>query len=77
MASGSFIKVDIGCPFYRCDDGRQSVTCEGVTDGSVIIQRYSRRDDWELQTRIFCCQHWRMCEIYRMLMENKYEEDSD
>ena len=75
MSGGSYIKADFGCPFYRYDDGRRVVACEGVTDGSIIIQRYSRRGDWECQVKTFCCEHWKNCEIYRMLMENKYEEE--
>lgn len=75
MAGGSYIQADVGCPFYRYDDGRRTVACEGVTDGSIILQRYSRRSDWECQMRTFCCEHWQKCEIYRMLMENKYEEE--
>ena len=76
MSGGSYIKVDVGCPFYRYDDARKmTVACEGVTDGSIIMQRYTRKMDWECQIRTFCCQHWARCEIYRMLMENKYEEE--
>ena len=75
MSGGSYIKADIGCPFYRYDDGRRVVACEGVTDGSIIIQRYSRRGDWECQVKTYCCEYWVKCEIYRMLMENKYEEE--
>ena len=75
MAGGSYIQADVGCPFYRYDDGRRTVACEGVTDGSIILQRYSRRSDWECQVRTFCCEHWQKCEVYRMLMQ-KYEEDN-
>lgn len=75
MAGGSYIQVDIQCPFYKYDDGRRVVACEGVTDGSIISQRYRRRSDWESQVRTFCCEHWQKCEVYRMLMENKYEEE--
>lgn len=75
MAGGSYIQADVGCPFYRYDDGRRTVACEGVTDGSIISQRYRRRSDWECQVRTFCCEHWQKCEVYRMLMENKYEEE--
>lgn len=75
MSSGSYIKVDVGCPFYRYDDGRQQIACEGVTDESIIIQRFARKSDWECQVRNFCCEHYKNCEIHRMLMEYKYEEE--
>ena len=75
MSGGTYIKVDVGCPFFKYDDGQRTVACEGVTDGSIILQRYSKKKDWECQVRTFCCEHWVKCEIYRMLMENKYEEE--
>lgn len=75
MAGGSYIKADIQCPFYRYDDGGLRVACEGLVDDSVIILRFKRRRDWEIQVRTFCCDHFDKCEICRMIMENKYEEE--
>ena len=75
MSGGTYIRVDVGCPFFKTDDGKLTITCEGVTDGSFIIQRFLRKSDWECQTRTFCCEHYKKCEIYRMLMEYKYGEE--
>lgn len=75
MPSGSFKQVYVVCPFYITDDGAQRVTCEGVVDGSSLSIYFSKRADYETLMSVFCCQHYEKCEIYRMLMENKYEED--
>lgn len=66
------------CPFYQYDEAlnRQKaykITCEGIVDGSTLILNYRRKGDFRTQLDVFCCEHFRRCEIYRMLME-KYEE---
>lgn len=75
MPSGSFFQADVGCPFYKYDDGRRRITCEGLTDGSSVALIYHRKSDFETQIKVFCCKHYQKCEIYRILME-KYEEDN-
>ena len=77
MPSGSYKQADVQCPFYRYDDGRRRITCEGIVDGCSLALIYIRRVDFETQLNVFCCEHYRNCEVYRMLMENKYEEDED
>lgn len=78
MPEGSFYKVYATCPFYKNDDmGARSIVCEGIVDKSSILLRFSRTDDYRIQMEVFCCQHYEKCEIYRMLMENKYEEDEE
>lgn len=63
---------DIQCPFYRRDDGRNRLSCEGMVDGSTLNQNFASRKDLRQQMEIFCCGKYENCEIYRMLMENKY-----
>ena len=75
MASGSYRQVDVVCPFYRNDDGKGRITCEGFVDRSSLALIYGRRNDYEIQIRTFCCEHYTRCEVYRMLMD-KYEEDN-
>ena len=75
MPSGSYIKAYVVCPFYMSDDGTRRVVCEGVVDGSNLSISFLRRADYETQMSVFCCQHYEKCEIYRMLMESKYEEE--
>lgn len=73
MPSGSYIQVFVRCPFYKYDDGKKRITCEGLTDDSSLALIYHNKTDYEKQISIFCCRHYSKCELYRMLME-KYEE---
>lgn len=75
MPGGSFIKAYVKCPFYLTDDGVRRVTCEGVVDGNNLTSCFVQKADYEVQMNVFCCQRYENCEIYRMLMENKYEEE--
>ena len=72
MASGSYRQVDVQCPFYKHDDGKQRITCEGIVDDSSIALLYHRKADYEMQITSYCCEHYKKCEIYRILMD-KYE----
>ena len=74
MSSGSFRQVDVQCPFYKYDDGRRRITCEGLIDKSSIALIYLTRRDYDIQLTNFCCEHYKKCEIYRVLME-KYKEE--
>ena len=74
MPSGSYKQIEVQCPFYKYDDGKQRITCEGIVDNSSLALIYQRRNDYETQINVFCCDHYKKCEVYRMLME-KYEED--
>lgn len=73
--SGSFKQADVQCPFYKYDDGRRRITCEGLIDKSSIALIYLTRYDYDKQLEVFCCDHYDKCEVYRMLME-KYEEEN-
>lgn len=75
MSSGSYLQVYVRCPFYCSDDGRRRIICEGITEGSSFSQTYKRKADFEKQIRVFCCDHYTKCEVYRMLM-NKYQDDA-
>ena len=77
MPSGSFKQADVLCPFYKYDDGKQRITCEGLVDDSSLALIYHQKIDYETQINVFCCENYKHCEVYRMLMENKYEEDRD
>lgn len=71
MASGSYRQVYIGCPFYRYDDGKRKIRCEGIVDDSNIVLDFKKREDYELHINIFCCDKYKNCEVYRMLMDIK------
>ena len=74
MPSGSYNQVYVLCPFYKWDDGKKRITCEGIVDGSSLAQIYHRRSDFEQQITTYCSCHFKKCELYRLLQE-KYEEE--
>lgn len=74
MPSGSYKQIEVKCPFYKYDDGKKRITCEGIVDNSSLALIYHYRTDYETQINVFCCEHYQKCEVYRILME-KYEED--
>lgn len=77
MPSGSFKgQADAQCPFFKFDEVKKKrIVCEGIVDESSLALIYFRRKDYEKQLSVFCCEHYKKCEIYRMLMENKYDEE--
>jgi hypothetical protein len=77
MPSGSYKgKADALCPFYKSDDEQKKrIICEGIVDKSTLALTFRRRNDYDTQLGVFCCEHYKKCEIYRMLMENKYDEE--
>lgn len=76
MSSGSYNQVRVECPFYCGDDGRQRITCEGILEGSSLTLNL-KTQDYKIQLREYCCKRYICCEIYRMLMDAKYQEDYD
>lgn len=74
MSSGSYLQVDVKCPFYKSDDGQHRIVCEGFVDDCTLSQTYKKKNDFLQQIRIFCSEHYPKCEAYRLLMA-KYEDD--
>ena len=74
MPTGSYRQIEVQCPFYKYDSARR-ITCEGLVDNSNITLGYRNIKDYDTQLIVFCCEHYKRCEVYRMLMEAKYEED--
>lgn len=69
-------RCDAQCPFFRSDVGKQKrIICEGIVDRSTLALYFDRKKDYETQLRVFCCEYYKRCEIYRMLMESKYDEE--
>lgn len=64
--------VDVKCPFFL-SSGKRKVSCEGITDDCTISLNFFTRDKKRLHCGIFCNEHYKNCEIYRML-EEKYED---
>ena len=76
MPSGSYRQVYVKCPFYKYDDGRRRITCEGVIDDSSLALVFHNRKDYETQMTVFCCSHYPKCEIYRLLLQ-KYPDKEE
>ena len=67
-------KTDAQCPFYRFDDiQRKRISCEGIVDRSTLALYFHSKKDFDKQLSVFCCEHYKKCEIYNMLMEAKYD----
>ena len=75
MPSGSYKQVYVQCPFYKEDDGKFSITCEGFGDARYLKQMYYNKSQYAKQMTVFCCQHYQRCEVYRVIMETKYDEE--
>lgn len=70
---GNYI-ADAKCPFYHEDNGKtHRITCEGIVPDSCTALIFKRRSDYRVQIKTFCCQHYKKCEVYGMLIR-KYEE---
>ena len=69
-------QADAQSPFYRSDDcQRKRIICEGIVDKSTLALTYRHRTDYFTQLCVFCCDNYRSCEVYRMLMAAKYDEE--
>lgn len=64
--------VDILCPFFK-ELAPKGISCEGLTDDSIIKLWFNSPKSKDLHANIFCCNRYQNCEIYRML-EAKYED---
>lgn len=63
----------IRCPFFRKNE-KTVITCEGLTDDSVIRLTYRSKKGREIQKKTFCQSRYENCEIYRAIMGAKYME---
>lgn len=79
MPSGSWkAKCDAQCPFYLFDDEiKRRIVCEGIVDRSTLALTFRSKTDYDTQLGVFCCEHYKKCEIYRILMETKYDDEED
>lgn len=74
MSSGSFKQVDVLCPYYITDNGRDRIVCEGLTVGGQTQSFYRHRRDYAVQMEI--CSSWSYwrCPICDAL-DGKHRED--
>ena len=67
-------QVYVECPFFR-DYQDRIVRCEGIMDGTGLVLTFRDREDHRRHMQVFCEDHYKNCEIYRMVMAARYEED--
>lgn len=70
---GSYLRAFVRCPFFKRDDGKRRIVCEGIMDDSSICLTFRYDNLFKRQVETFCCKKYQNCEVYRMLME-KYKE---
>lgn len=65
------------CPFYQYDEKLHSsykIVCEGPTVDCMLILNYRKKQAFQTQIDVYCCEYYKRCEVYQMLMAN-YEGD--
>ena len=71
--------VAVRCPFYHRNSGPSGtakICCEGITDDSIIQMVWRTTEGRRFHYREYCCKRYICCEIYRMLMDCKYDEET-
>lgn len=77
MAHANFSQLEIQCPFYTGKEvigAGKRILCESPVPGSNLGLYFREKEAYLQQMRIFCCEHYKKCEIYRAVMEAKYED---
>lgn len=69
----SYDYADVKCPYF-VGSKRTKITCEGITDDSVILLEFFNLEKRNQHKDIFCKNHYQNCEVCRMLDE-KHEDD--
>jgi hypothetical protein len=64
----------IKCPFFR-DLPEGAIKCEGVGDAESVQLNYGCRKDKRTQLEVFCERKWENCEIARLILATKYDDD--
>ena len=60
------------CPYF-VKSQKTKITCEGITDGSVVILEFFTNEKRQQHRRIFCDNKYKNCEVCRMLDEKNEE----
>lgn len=68
----SWYESRVECPFYKYDDGKKGITCEGCTDGCITRTLFITSDMQKNHLCTYCCRDYQKCPIYAMLAK-KYE----
>lgn len=62
----------VGCPFYKYDDGKLGITCEGCVDGCITRTLFTKKEQQKSYLRKYCCKDYKQCPIYAMVAK-KYD----
>ena len=79
MASGSYWQSYVQCPYYKYDDGRKHIHCEGITDVTQLRISFTTRADFEKYIQKFCCGWYWDCQLCRTIestYEGVYDDDN-
>jgi hypothetical protein len=69
-------RSDAQCPFFSADVPKtKRIICEGIVDRSTLTLYFQRKKDYDIQLSVFCCEHYKNCELYRAIMSAKYDEE--
>lgn len=66
-------EMEVQCPFYvkhLTQNSGTKLLCESPVPGSSLALFFRNKEDFRKQMRIFCCDHYKKCEVYRMVMAN-------
>lgn len=77
MEQVSCRQLEIQCPFFTGKEqsfSGKKILCESPVPGSNLGLYFRQKQEYYDQLRIFCCQHYEKCEIYRAVMAAKYED---
>ena len=75
MRGGAVRQADVQCPFYQWDDGRMKIQCEGFGNARSLIHSYHRIKYYHARMVNYCCNEYKKCEVYRILMQTKYRDE--
>ena len=64
---------DAKCPFFH-EHTAITIACESPIPGSTVRMTFRGKTVKKTQYDVFCCNHYKNCELFRLVME-KYAED--
>ena len=73
----SWNDVWVKCPFYKVDDGKRVIVCEGICDGCNVNLSFVKKSDFMIQLRTFCMRHFERCEVYHAAMEKYLDSETN
>lgn len=69
----TFLMRDAVCPFVKALKGK-CVECEAPMDKAKLVLQFRTANAMEEHARTYCGDHYKYCEVYRMVMDAKYED---